>query len=71
MAGNLWVCDERDCEGKRGQQGEVVLVQDATAAWGKGGYEPELVHRIHVESLKEFASVRDTETVVTLWESWL
>lgn len=33
MAGNLWVCDERREDGGRGEEGEIVLIEDATAAW--------------------------------------
>lgn len=34
MAGNLWVADARTADGKRGEEGEVVLIEDATAAVG-------------------------------------
>jgi len=71
MAGNLWVCDVKDAGGKRGELGEVVLVQDATAAWEKGGFEADLLHRVHVESLKEFATVKDMEEVLVQWKDWL
>lgn len=59
MAGNLHVCGE----------GEVVLLQDATAAWKKSeeGFEAEVVHAVNVESLREFASVRDVKDVVANW----
>ena len=59
MAGNLGVV---------GGEGEVVLVEDATAAWGKGGWEASVVHAVHAESLKEFASVRETEGVLEEWK---
>lgn len=60
MAGNLGVC---------GEKGEVVLVQDATAAWKKSeeGFEAEVVHAVNVESLKEFASVKNVKDVVGAW----
>lgn len=70
MAGNLGVCDweEREGNGKGNgkRQGDVVLVQDATAAWKKPGgeFEAEVVHRVHVESLREFARVAVVEEVV-------
>jgi hypothetical protein len=31
MAGNLWVCDARTEDGGRGEEGEVVFIEDATA----------------------------------------
>lgn len=58
MAGNLGVCGE----------GDVVLVEDGTAAHGKGGWDAETVHAVHVESLKEFASVRRTDEVLEKWK---
>ncbi|KAF4635589.1 hypothetical protein G7Y89_g2498 [Cudoniella acicularis] len=68
MAGNLGVCCDLE-----GQKGEVVLVQDATAAWKKSesGFEAGVVHAVNVESLREFATVTETREVVGLWESWL
>lgn len=65
MAGNLHVCDHVDEEGKR-IQGEVILVEDATAAWAKpdGKWDAETVHAVHVESLKEFATVLTTEQAI-------
>ncbi|OBT70309.1 hypothetical protein VE03_00287 [Pseudogymnoascus sp. 23342-1-I1] len=60
MAGNLGVTD-----GEWGR-GEVVLVGDATACWEKvgGGWKAEIVHAVHVESLREFARVGWTGEVV-------
>ncbi|ELR04926.1 hypothetical protein VC83_02814 [Pseudogymnoascus destructans] len=60
MAGNLGVVD-----GEWGR-GEVVLVGDATACWEKvrGGWKAEIVHAVHVESLREFARVGWTGEVV-------
>lgn len=60
MAGNLGVVD-----GEWGK-GEVVLVGDATACWEKvgGGWKAEIVHAVHVESLREFARVGWTGEVV-------
>jgi hypothetical protein len=68
MTGNLGVCDARD-EGK----GEVILVGDATACWKKSEeseFEAEIIHGVHVESLREFASIEKTGEVVKLWRSW-
>ncbi|KAL5349862.1 hypothetical protein ACLOAV_004896 [Pseudogymnoascus australis] len=60
MAGNLGVVD-----GEWGK-GEVVLVGDATACWEKVGgmWKAEIVHAVHVESLREFARVGWTGEVV-------
>lgn len=71
MAGNLWVCDARTADGLRGEEGEVVLIEDATAAWKKSneGFDAELVHRVHVESLKEFATIKKTKEVLDEWEA--
>ncbi|KAG4430708.1 hypothetical protein IFR05_013812 [Cadophora sp. M221] len=70
MAGNLKVAD-----GKDGVEGEVVFVEDATAAWRKGvggeWFDAEVVHRVNAESLREFATVGKTEGVVEEWESWM
>ncbi len=65
MAANLGVCD-----GREGEKGEVVLVEDATACWKKseGGFEAEVVHGVNVESLREFATVRGTGEVLEGWE---
>ncbi|KAL5318694.1 hypothetical protein ACEPPN_013758 [Leptodophora sp. 'Broadleaf-Isolate-01'] len=70
MAGNLKVAD-----GKGGEEGEVVFVEDATAAWRKGvgdeWFDAEVVHRVHTESLREFATIEKTEGVVGEWEGWV
>ena len=62
------VCDE-----KNGGKGEVIFVEDATAAWKKSadGFEAELVHKVHVESLKEFATIEKTEKILDIWKGWL
>lgn len=71
MAGNLGVADGF-ADGER-EEGEVVLVGDATAAWRKGEgdewVDAEMVHRVHVESLREFATVRKTDEVLDEWEA--
>ncbi|KAL6701610.1 hypothetical protein J3F84DRAFT_13212 [Trichoderma pleuroticola] len=43
----------------------IILVHDATRTFGKGGVDAETVHRVHVESLKEFAEVRSTSEVIS------
>lgn len=74
MAANLYAADGRDGEGNvlpGGEaKGEVILVEDATAAWGKGGFEAQLVHEIHVASLNgEFARIASTEEVIGEWKT--
>lgn len=66
MAGNLGVCDGLD-----GHKGEVVLVEDATACWKKVGdlpFDAETIHAVHVDSLREFASIAKTAEVVKIWK---
>lgn len=65
MAGNLHVADWQDGEGKE-VQGDVVVIDDATAAWSKhgGAWDAETVHAVHIESLREFARIARTELVV-------
>ncbi|RDL36043.1 Isochorismatase-like hydrolase [Venustampulla echinocandica] len=60
MAANLHVVD---FDGE--EDGKIVLVSDATAAWNRGVYSAETVHGVHVESLKsEFCEVELTDAVV-------
>ncbi|KAH7410771.1 putative isochorismatase family hydrolase [Cadophora sp. MPI-SDFR-AT-0126] len=70
MAGNLKVAD-----GKDGEAGEVVFVEDATAAWKKGEgdewFDAEVVHKVNSESLREFATIAKTRNIVREWESWV
>jgi nicotinamidase-related amidase len=42
----------------------IILVEDATMTFGKGGIDAETVHRVHIESLREFAEIRSTADVV-------
>lgn len=42
----------------------IVVVGDATRTFGKAGVDADVVHGVHVESLKEFAEVRGTEEVL-------
>ena len=68
MAGDMGVCDAMD-----GRKGDVILVEDATAAWKKSddGFDAEMVHSVHVESLRDFASIGKTEEVLDLWKRWI
>lgn len=62
MAGNLSAA---------GKDGTVVFIQDATAAWKKSVDSPwsaEVVHKVHVESLAEFAVIQDTKHVLSSWK---
>ncbi len=67
MAGNLHVTDHVDGKGNV-VEGEVVLVEDATACWRKveGKWDAEVVHAVHVESLREFANIMTTEEVLKM-----
>lgn len=42
----------------------IVLVEDAVRAFAKNGLDPETVHAVHIDSLREFAEVRTTKEVV-------
>ena len=69
MAANLHVVDELDETGAvvKGSEGRVVLVGDATATWGKGGFEAEVVQAVTLASLNgEFADVMRKEEVVRM-----
>ncbi|KAJ5574126.1 uncharacterized protein N7459_008553 [Penicillium hispanicum] len=49
----------------RVDQGRIILVSDATATFGKGGFDAETIHAVSVASLEgEFADVVGTEEVV-------
>lgn len=64
-ASDLGVADHFD-EGKV-VKGDLVLVEDAVAAWAKrdGNFDAETVCRVHVESLKgEYARVVKVEDVL-------
>jgi hypothetical protein len=62
---------EKNQGGQEGQHGlavdmpRIILIGDATRTFGKGGIDAETVHRVHVESLKEFAEVRSTSEVIS------
>lgn len=47
------------------EKGRIVLVSDATATFGKGGFDAETVHKVSVATLDgEFAEAMSTEQVV-------
>lgn len=49
-----------------GRKGDIVLIEDATAAWRKPGgeWDAEVIHAVHVESLREFVRIAKTEEVL-------
>ena len=56
-----------------GEEGEVVFIEDATATFKKheaSPYDAEIVHGVHMESLREFASIRKTQSVIDQWRLW-
>lgn len=56
MAANMHVCDSGD------EKGEVILVGDATAAWGYAGIPAETIHQVHEATLgHEFCRVMNTQ----------
>lgn len=65
MAGNLHVCDAVSDDGTV-ISGQVVLVEDATACFQKPGgkWDAETVHSVNVESLREFAEIESTDSVI-------
>ena len=47
-----------------GDGGKIYLIGDATATWGKGGFDAETVHAVNLASLNgEFADVVTTDSV--------
>ena len=63
-AANLRVLDDPNQDGNYevSTHGEVILVEDATATFGKGRFDGELVHEVHLTSLNgEFCNVAITE----------
>ncbi len=67
MAANLRVLDypTQDGDYNVSTSGEVILVRDATATFGKGGFDSELVHAVHLVSLNgEFCNVVTTDDVL-------
>ena len=64
MAANLGVTNFRDEKGEM-KQGEVNLVEDATATWERGEFDAETVHKVQVESLRgEFCNVMTANEVI-------
>ncbi len=67
MAGNLRVLDypAQDGDYEVSTPGEVILVGDATATFGKEEFDGELVHAVHLASLnREFCNVSTTEEIL-------
>ena len=64
MAGNLKITDWIDKNGNRQQGERTFLVEDATAAHAKGGFDAGLVYAVHTESLKEFATIVRTNELL-------
>lgn len=65
-ASDLGVLDHIGEDGKV-VKGDIVLVEDAVAAWAKHGgkFDAETVHGVSVESLRgEFARVTTTDLVL-------
>lgn len=68
MAANLGVVDRRS-DGMHGKEvvvekGRIILIDDATATFGKGGFDAETVHKVSVASLEgEFADVIEAAEV--------
>lgn len=47
------------------ESGRIILVSDATATFGKGGFDAETIHQVSIASLQdEFAEIFTTEGVV-------
>ncbi|KAI0127203.1 Isochorismatase-like protein [Xylariales sp. AK1849] len=65
MANNLRVVDIWNENGEVVEEGDIVLVGDACAAYAKGGIDAETVHNVNLASLDgEFAKVAKTSDVV-------
>ncbi|KAH7028222.1 Isochorismatase-like protein [Linnemannia elongata] len=56
--------DERGEDGLAVEMGRIILIEDATRAFGKAGVDAQTVHNVHVESLRDFAEVRSTAEVI-------
>lgn len=75
MAANLHAADGKEVaeDGSvkelEGRTGEVIMIEDATATWGKGGWDADTMHAVHVASLSgEFARIARTEEVLDEWK---
>lgn len=73
MAANLGVVDESSGPKRdglfspawSGKQGSIFLVEDACATFGKGEFSAEMIHKVHVQSLKdEFAEITTVDDTV-------
>ncbi|KAI8813137.1 putative isochorismatase family hydrolase [Cladochytrium replicatum] len=65
MAKNLGVTDRVDSASGKKVEGEVILVEDAVAAFGAGKFDAQTIHDVHIESIRnEFANIMSTEGVV-------
>jgi len=53
-----------DSDGLTVDMPRIILVEDATRAFGKDGIDGQTIHRVHVDSLKDFAEVRSVAQVV-------
>ena len=45
-------------------------MEDAVACWKKTGafpFDADVIHAVHVDSLREFASISKTGDVIQLW----
>ncbi|KAI1413939.1 Isochorismatase hydrolase [Hypoxylon sp. FL1857] len=64
MASNLRVVSRTSPTGEL-DEGDIILVSDACAAFGKGDFDAETVHRVNLASLnEEFAQVVNTQDVL-------
>ena len=63
MAANLHVCDTN--VGDRTEKGDIYFIGDATAAHSYGGFEAELIHKVHQTTIgHEFCTLVTTEQAV-------
>jgi hypothetical protein len=46
----------------------VILVSDATRALGRGRFDGQTVHDVHIESLRDYAEIRTTAEVLGAFE---
>lgn len=59
--------DPNDPDGSDGlavNMPRIILIGDATRAFGRGGIDAQTVHDVHIENLKDFAEVRTTAEVL-------
>ncbi|KAI1206042.1 Isochorismatase hydrolase [Annulohypoxylon truncatum] len=66
FANNLGVVSATSLNGEL-DEGDIVVASDACAAWSKGGFDAETVHKVHLASLKgEFAQVEKTQDILRI-----